>query len=615
MPQDLSKLSNEELLAIANQKPETSKPDLSKMSDDDLIRLAGLDKSKEPKLTKLESGISGTAQGLTLGFSDEAIGGVRAFIGSMQGEGKYGDLYKKYRDEQRTHIAKAERDNPKSYVAGMAAGSLGLAFMPGSGLLIPGKGATIAGSIGKAALGGGTLGAGLSNATPTESPESAKKFAGDIAKGAALGAAFQGGASLFGKGVSALKPSNLSRIAEEKAVKAAGAMTKELRELGEKGYLHDLGRELLDKKVVRAFSTLKGIGERAGKLKEEAGKKIGEAISAVDDLVTQTKGLIDEGKLFSWLPDGKGILTKINGVTLPTKKAAKTLINQKYQFNMARIGQRIEDELVSPNMINGQPIPNLKNEVNKLISLANDYKNFDPVSLGKGLEIKGTQRKLTKFASESIPESFKQDVYQIIKSELDEIVGRTGNLQSEMMSGLNLKINDLVKAKLPNINEQTMNEIASTSYKNANKTYAQMAYTEDIAAKRLGATQSNRAVSLTDTIVAAGGIASGSPATGVVLGALNKLGRQFGSSVQAKSADALAKILEKSPDVLKKFIPGLENAAKKSPSALIAEHLSLMGNPEYRTIIKLSEDEEKRGLKIPEQTKQPKGLNIPGQGH
>jgi hypothetical protein len=84
----------------------------------------------------------------------------------------------------------------------------------------------------------------------------------------------------------------------------------------------------------------------------------------------------------------------------------------------------------------------------------------------------------------------------------------------------------------------------------------------DIAEREAGRNQANRAVSLTDTVVGAAGLARGEPMTAVALAAANKFGRTFGNSIQARTYDAAAKQLAK--------IPRFAEMAEKNPAGFAA---------------------------------------------
>lgn len=101
----------------------------------------------------------------------------------------------------------------------------------------------------------------------------------------------------------------------------------------------------------------------------------------------------------------------------------------------------------------------------------------------------------------------------------------------------------------------------------ANRKSGNLATAEEILEKELGREQRNRMFGLTDTIAAAGGLAIGDDPTekavyAAAIGLLNKGGRKFGNSIQARGADGLAKQLAK--------IPRLAQMAEKNPSGFAA---------------------------------------------
>ena len=76
--------------------------------------------------------------------------------------------------------------------------------------------------------------------------------------------------------------------------------------------------------------------------------------------------------------------------------------------------------------------------------------------------------------------------------------------------------------------------------KTANRRYGNFSEASDILEREVGRDQANRSIGLTDTIAAAAGLANGSPGVGLALGALNKAGRTFGNSMQARGYDVAA---------------------------------------------------------------------------
>jgi hypothetical protein len=558
---DLSKISTEELLKMREAQ---AAPALAEVPTEELLKMreAAIGAAR-PKVEGGESFLRGAAQGATFGFSDEVVGLGKGLVGKLQGEGNFNELYSKYRDEDRLRNKEAQLDNPKAFIGGNVLGGIGTSLIPGVGLA---KGATAAANLGKAALLGGAVGAGTSEADlvgAAEGYDRAKtelgQFGKDVGKGVGLGIVTQGAFSVGGKAVNALKPQELRKLADVKTLKAAGYMGSELKRMSEteKGrvakILHESG-------VVKAFDSLDDVARKAAAGKDEAGEAIGQALGAVDDLVSQAKNLVDNGKLGNNLP-------------LQAKENLKAQIDKQFQFNMARIGRRIQNELIEPNADN----PLLKTEIKKLVSVADDFGQYGPRTLAKGNVVKGTQGKVTNFDSDTLPQAFKREVYDIIKTELDDIVARTGTLEAAVGKAKGTFIGDL--------NAASRNAQAAEAYQKAKQAYGALRETAEIAQSRLGQTQANREISLTDYLAGGAALATGGPATAVVAGGANKLMRKYGDSVMAAGARKAAEIIEKTPQVLGKYAGLIEDALSKGGPALEATHAVLMKEPDYRAII------------------------------
>lgn len=521
-------------------------------------------------LSPVESGLYGAAQGASFGFSDELTGAAKALFAP----GKFKENYPKFRDENRAAIDAAKEDNPSSFMGGDLAGTVATSLIPGASFLLPAKGASTVANIGRAALGGAVTGAGLSNSSPTESFDSASNLASDVASGAALGAVTQGALKKVGDLISSIRPDALKKFAASKAAKAAGAMTKDFS--NSKDNLESVGRELLDKKIVTAFASLDDVMKRSKDVKNKAGQEIGDILSKADDVVKTAEDVIENG----YLPEANRIL-------------AKTHIADNYKVSMQNIANRIQSELVEPNTSN----PFLKGEVSKLSKLAEDFASKSSKSLSEARNMKTAAGKLVKFNSDTVPEAFKKQAYGIIASEIENVVGKVANLEKTLIQN-----DPTIEASLQKAYPDLL-----TSFKKANEEYGAAEGVRKMAKSRLGATQSNRGVSLTDTIMAGAGIAGGGPVQGLALGALNKLGRKYGATLQAVGADKLADILAKSPNSLGRFGAMLEDAAKNGPIPLLAAHRALMSNPDYANIVENFEPQE-RGLRIPKRG----GLTLPG---
>lgn len=142
-------------------------------------------------------------QGLTLGFSDEAIAGLR----SAMGQGKYEDLVK----AEREALRKYGEERPVISTTAEIAGGIAPAVLTGGAALIPGLGRTLATKLGPRAadllLGtkptiGRMVGTGAAAGATTAVGTSEKPMAElptEAARGAAAGAAVAGTMGLAGK--------------------------------------------------------------------------------------------------------------------------------------------------------------------------------------------------------------------------------------------------------------------------------------------------------------------------------------------------------------------------------------------------------------------------------
>lgn len=583
---DLSKVSDEDLLkmrsqAIAAAKPSVEesapkKPDLSKLSDEQLLRVrdAVLDRER-PKRSQGEAFAGGAAQGFTLGFSDEIEAGLGAAVDKAgaalgtRGDISLKDAYETRLKHSRANYDELKHDHPKTFTGGSVAGGILTSFVPVAGFA---KGATAAQNIRKAAALGALAGSGTSENSMYESPESAAKYAVDVGKGAAIGGLMQGAMTVAGKALSALKPENLRQTAATKALKASGYTGKDLKNMSQ-DEIRAAGTELLDKGVVTAGSGLRTVADRAEAVKAKAGEAIGAALDSVDTLVSKAKQLIDDGAIGGALPD-RG------------KQALKDAVDKNFQFNMVKIGQRIEQELIKPNEKN----PLLKGELNKLRTIADDFISNGSVSMREGNVIKGTQGRVTNFNSDTVPQGFKKEIYSIIREHLDDVVEKTGNLEAAVAKG--------ERGAMGPLSTEVRNKAVSDAYQGAKKTYGVMKEAADVASTRLGQTQGQREISLTDTIAGAAGLASGGPANAVLLGGMNKLARQYGDSFLASGAKRAAEIISSAPEKLGKFAGILEEAASKGAPALNSTHIALMKDPDYQRILNNFEKSRAIGRRV-----------------
>ncbi len=548
---------------------ETAKPSKQKAFDPDRFLAETSPESKvdaRPKMAVGESALAGAAQGATLGFADEITAGMGALKDwgaaklGLRGDIGLGEAYQTHIRPARAKYEAAQADNPKAYTAGAIGGGVATSLLPGA---ISARAGQAMNTVKGGAAIGALTGAGTSEASLTESPSSLSQFAKDVGMGAAVGGGSAAAFKALGKGLNSLKPENLEKFANVKTLKAAGYMGPDLKKLSE-AQKQDIGQRLYEKGVVKFGDSLDEVLEKASASKEESGRAIGAALENVDTLVDRAKSMIDSGMVAKELPEAG-------------KAALKDSIDKQLKFNMSRIGGRIQEEIIAPNLKN----PLLKGEMAKLTDLSEDFVKGGRLTLKEGNVIKGTQGKVTNFNSDTVPQAFKQEVYDIIKTELDDIVAKTGNLESFVAQGAD----QIGVASPKSLDIESRNRMISEAYKEAKKDYAALINTEKVAAKRLGQTQANREVSLTDTIAGAGALAAGGPTNAMVVGGLNKLMRTYGDTAAASGARTAAKIIASTPEKLGSFGNLLAESAKRGGVALNATHLSLMKNPDYQRIL------------------------------
>jgi hypothetical protein len=345
---------------------------------------------------------------------------------------------------------------------------------------------------------------------------------------------------------------SLREYAARRAVKAAGGMTKDMRALENKGMLESTGRELLDQGIVKFGSSLDDIAESAGKAKETAGKAIGSAIDTADAYMDKAKNFLQKSEFFQKAP----------------KEVQDGLVNslaKRFGFDSEKIGERITKELVEPNAGN----PMLSGELKKLDKIAEQFGDVGPKSLKEGLGIKSSQRRLTNFDSDTVPQGFKKDVYKIVKEELENGVGQSAKLDAALKKLTPDELADSLMFQSfadPDVMKGATSE-ASDAFAKANKQYAIMANTEEMAKNRIGAAQSNREMSPSDYATAGLGMIQGGPMGAVALGAANKAMRRWGSSTAAVGANELAKTLEAMPGVVKSGANAVKNLVAENSNA------------------------------------------------
>jgi hypothetical protein len=218
---DLNNLSDEELNARIGAKLGTTS--YSHLSDEELnnkinAKLSGKSLDQE-RMPGWEGAVAGIANGITLQHGPQLAAGAHAVYDKLSGTPEeFKKLYNQYLVEEQNRVDRAKKDQPYAYGLGEVGGQTGLTALTG------------APSIGKAALFGGVIGSGDSQADPSKDP---KQYIQDIAKGAATAGTIQGAtgvaSNLFGKlgslGIQDLSSKGLDAI-HQLAAENSGFVTR-----------------------------------------------------------------------------------------------------------------------------------------------------------------------------------------------------------------------------------------------------------------------------------------------------------------------------------------------------------------------------------------------------
>lgn len=201
----------------------------------------------------------GAGQGLTLGLSDELVGGAQAISDLPSNKDEFIKKYEAYRDAQRQANEQAAQRSPVAYNIGEFAG--GAALPMGAGVQ----------GVKEAALLGAGVGAGAGFGHSKES--TASGIASDTGEGLVTGGLL-GGA--LGGLASKLNSSNAKNLASEKAAAALGIGKTEAKALG-RDEIRNIGKSALDSDLVQAFMNPESLEQAANQRMSEVGPQIGSA--------------------------------------------------------------------------------------------------------------------------------------------------------------------------------------------------------------------------------------------------------------------------------------------------------------------------------------------------
>lgn len=549
---DLESLSDADLELIANGNGGAADA-LDAMSDEELEKIvAGT--AAPARISGLESTLAGAAQGLGSNFLDELYGarkGVQDAITSDEFTlADVPERYKVHRDEARALYGAAEEQNPKRYATGNIGGGVAQALIPGAALAKMGP-------VGAAATTSGLAGLGASTADTV---------LGDVVN---TGQAAAGGAVLGAAGKYLLPTAKgLRSMGREKAVKASGAMTKEMRALEEKGLLQAQGEFLLKHKIVTPLASLEDVAERSNAIREKAGETIGGIIDGVDDLRVKAVGRV--GEMLKSKPGHAKILEK--------------QINDEFGYNFNNVANRI-DEIIARD----GDVAASKFHRNKLDQIAKEFRRIGKGGSGTlrtGLRNKTEHRRLLKDV-DNLGEDYKQEVYDVISDELNRAVGNFERLEDGVAKLYGSPIKGMLGDGAPELADvQAGATTALDEFGQANRDYAASAVAQSTAEKRLGQVRSNRDYGLSTGMATMAGLVDGGVVTGAAYGSFNNFLRKYGSSLQATGYTNLAGALETQPQAFGQYAAPLQEAIRRGPRQFaVSTYLIGKGDPQFAVFL------------------------------
>jgi hypothetical protein len=508
-----------------------------------------------------EASARAAAQGVSFGFADEAEAKFLSW--------KRGTEYKDEIQNVRARYEEGRQEYPK----------LSTAVELGSSLIGPGGIVAGAGRLGlktaiKAAtstMGRRVAGQALAGAAQGIGMSEGDLLSGETATQAAMGAGLGAGGQVLGEGASSLikrtDPRALRQFSQQKAISATGAMTPERRKMSQTQQA-ELGQWLVENKIVTPGVAFGTVADRAAGAMEASGKEIGAILGKVDDLVTAVKDRVSKYK-----------------VSDKQKTAFNAQVDKNFQVSAENIAKRIENEIIKPNRKNPIGSPLVRKEMDSLQELADFYRTQGVGSLKQANEAKMIQGKKTNFKSESIPEGYKQEVYDILKTEMENIVAKTGTLEQGLTKAQGIGILGIGNATQSGT--QSAGAV-SRAYEAAKKQYGMAKTAVDFGERAADRLQSNRSLGLSEQMGIIQGAMGGGIPGALAMGVTQKAIKRYGDSFAAVGAYKAAQAMEK-PGF--QFAKRLLDAAAKGPTAFMATHAALMkSSADYREEIGASNE-------------------------
>lgn len=312
--------------------------------------------------------------------------------------------------------------------------------------------------------------------------------AGLVAGGGALGDAIVGRAA--GEGVASRAVGGVSRLAEEQAAKgampASSLAASEMQKLGataeeQQLRVRQIGRTLLDEGITTPFATKATQATRLTERASEVGEELGAMRRGFDGTAVR--------------PSAKSVVERIKSEVMDPL--------------VARPFSAAEQASVAPYV----------EEIGRLVdkNASGDFESFDQLYKMRRALDKKLDPKLWNRVPGTAPAGFEElgQIRGILESEFEKAADRAAALQGDE---------------------------TSTKYRIAKALYGDLATAQKWATKGAAREAQNRAVSLTDTIMAGAGIASGHGALAVGGALGNKAMRTYGNQIAATALNRIGKL-------------------------------------------------------------------------
>jgi hypothetical protein len=463
-----------------------------------------------PDTNEAATGVEHAANSAMLGYLPQVQAAAQkpifGLLNKLTDQNVEPDSYVSARDANVDRLQRQAEEHPSAALAGDLAGTALSAY---AAPLPAFKGAGLTSGALEGALVGGAQGA-LQN--PGDEPGKVDPLQlGERAANASEGAKFGGlvgaGAGLgqkFGRALESA-PEAAKTTAERTAFKGSGAMLKDFRKAAAKDQVEDIGRFMLDNKLIKAGDTVESVAEKARAFNKKAGEKLDKVYSKASEVLTNPE-FAREAPGFNPVRDKEELLKFIEGRLGDStdKRSALSAVSSYLDDLAEKYGDKVLD-------------PKLANDVKGYMDEAINYAR-NPLTKQPGAE--------------------------------------------KAYSGARKWLNDKIAAGIEFVGEKSGDAKLAKELREANKEYGFSKNVATIAKDRLQREGANLSYGLTDRIAGGAGAAVGAAAAtasgshnpadigimslgaGLLSAAGNKYGKKYGSGLIADGLNTFQPMLD-----------------------------------------------------------------------